>query len=783
MKRGAEKQLSKDDNLDDEVEEVQTGFQVAKESEMAKREIRGLPKRRSPAVAPGIPPASSPAPAASQKFGSFAGFGAVSGAATPFTFTPSPLAGPSQKPADAPAVSESASNATKKFASFLGPSSTAGAKPLLSSSSSETPKADASGDTDEIALKYYTSLRGLNSSFLSAVTKAIESDPFIDVADILGQYKKHRISAQHDYDGKSSHVKTQSAPSKPSIAPAPFTFSKPATSAPATMPVPPSGFAGFAATSSPVPATGSGFTPSPAAPASTESSPFSFASAAPASSDSKPPSAVSSSPFSGFSGAASSSSPFKPPASLASKESESTPSLKPAFSLGAFSSTGPTPSAFPFGGGGGGTSGSSTMLFSNPPKTSALFGSDKAAAEDKDKEKDRPTSSTPTPFAFALSPGTRLFGDTSSSLGSSGSIFGSATATKSVEDRDKDKEKDKAPSLPPPGSIFGGPFGSPTKPSPFTFGAAGSTAATTTTPTPAQFGFGVAPGSSEGSTPPKAGSIGFSFGSPSRPSSSQSTTPSASTAAAAAAAAAPVSVFGGFSSTLTASAAATVAPGGAPVPASTAGSTTPASTAESTPAPPPVAAATRGDTPATEGSVDEDGLARTMSPGLHGGEGDGEEGEETTFTVKAKVFKFTADSEGQLAWSDMGVGAFLSYPSLACFSLSPCLIHWCFDASFSSSFCIGMLRLKRHRETNTRRVILRSISTGKIIINFRIYPGLQPKRTAKTIAFTGHITSPGKETQTAQYRLRVGTEDAAKEVTEALEREVRLMQTESSPST
>jgi len=143
--------------------------------------------------------------------------------------------------------------------------------------------------------------------------------------------------------------------------------------------------------------------------------------------------------------------------------------------------------------------------------------------------------------------------------------------------------------------------------------------------------------------------------------------------------------------------------------------------------------------------VDEDGLVRTMSPGLHGGEGEGEEGEETTYTVKAKVFKFTTDREGQPTWSDMGV---------------------------------GMLRLKRHRETNARRVILRSTTTGKIIINFRIYSGLQPKRTGKTVAFTGHITSPGKETQTVQYRLRVGTEDAAKGMTEAIEREVRLTQTE-----
>ena len=66
--------------------------------------------------------------------------------------------------------------------------------------------------------------------------------------------------------------------------------------------------------------------------------------------------------------------------------------------------------------------------------------------------------------------------------------------------------------------------------------------------------------------------------------------------------------------------------------------------------------------------------------------------------------------------------------------------------------------------------------------NFRIYPGLQPKRSGKTVAFTGHITSPGKDTQTAQYRLRVANEAAAAEMTEAIEREVRLVQADSGPS-
>ncbi|KAI0305728.1 hypothetical protein B0F90DRAFT_1666544 [Multifurca ochricompacta] len=659
MKRGAEKQLSKDEDPDDEVEQVQSGFQIARESELAKREIKGLPKRRSPAILTG-PPTTSAAPAGAVKFGSFAGFGAAGGVLSPFTFASSAQA--------APAISESASNATKKFASFLGPSSTAGAKPVVSS---ETTRSDASGDTDEAALKYYTSLRGLNASFLSVVSKVIESDPFIDIADILEQYKKHRISVQQEYDGKSSQVATQSAPSltKPSIPTASLSFSKPATSAFATMPVPPSSFAGFPAPSATpsfvTPA--SGFTPSPAA-STVKPSPFSFPSAPPAFSDPKSASLAPTSSLSGFAAGAESSSLFKSSASFTQKEGEFTPSSKPAFSFGT-----PGPAV------------SSTTPFGNLPKVSTPFGSDKTVPEEKDNDDDKERESSFHLRLRHLAFPSRL----------------------STEDREKEKDG-KAAATTTTSSIFGGTFGSPAKSSPFTFGAAAAA-------TPAPFGFGVTSSGSEGSPPPKAGSVGFSFGSPSH-SPSQPTAP------------APGLAFN-FAST------------SASAPPSAAGS---ASTHLEIPS-----AAPRADTPATEGSQEDDGLARMLSPDIHGGEGEGEEDEETTYTVKAKVFKFTTDREGAPTWSEMG---------------------------------IGMLRLKKHKETNVRRVILRSSTTGKIIINFRIYPGLQPKRSAKTIAFTGHITLPGKDAQSVQYRLRVGTEATAVEMTEAIEREVRIIQAEAGPS-
>ncbi|KAH9047829.1 hypothetical protein EDB84DRAFT_386909 [Lactarius hengduanensis] len=651
---------------------------MAKESDLARREIKGLPKRKNPLAQAGLPPVTSATPAAAPKFGYFSGFGATSGATTPFTFAPSAPAGQPQEPAEAsrssaPAIAESASNATKKFASFLGPSSTAGAKPAVPSS--DSPKPDASGDTDEVALKYYTSLRGLNTSFLSAVSRVIDSDPFADVVDLLEQYKKHRISVQTEYDGKSSQSTTRSAPSaasKPVSSAAPLSFGKPATSTSAAMPVPPSSFAGFPAmsttASSTSPAPGAGFTPSPAASAVGSSS-FGFPSVPPASSDTKP-SAASSSPF------------------AASTTSGASP----------FGSSQPS---------------SGTSLFGGPPKSSTLFGPDSKSSTAEGKDKDKPASNAfgSAPFTLSIPPGTKLFGDTANS-NSASSIFG----TKSTE---KDKEKETSS---PPSSVFGTTtFGSPAKPSSSPFGGFGSAAATAT---PAQFVFGVAAGgAAEGTPSPKAGSVGFSFGSPSR-ASSQTAAP-----------AAPSSGGGlgfSFSSAPPASSGATAA-------------STPASTNLEVPS-----STSRADTPATEGTQ-EDGLARTQSPALPGGEGDaegeGEEDEETTYTVKAKVYKFTTDNEGAPSWAEMG---------------------------------IGMLRLKKHKVTNARRVILRSSTTGKIIINFRIYAGLQPKRNAKAVAFTGHITSPDKETQTVQYRLRVGTEATATEMAEAIEREVRLVQAEAS---
>ena len=71
------------------------------------------------------------------------------------------------------------------------------------------------------------------------------------------------------------------------------------------------------------------------------------------------------------------------------------------------------------------------------------------------------------------------------------------------------------------------------------------------------------------------------------------------------------------------------------------------------------------------------------SSSVHDIEGEGEEDEETTHEIRSKVFRMTKDKEGKVQWSDLGV---------------------------------GMLRLKRHKTTLARRVLLRNSGTGKITI-------------------------------------------------------------------
>ncbi|TFY66349.1 hypothetical protein EVG20_g4732 [Dentipellis fragilis] len=681
MKRGAEKQLSKDD-VDEEVEDGEPGqgIKVADQNVLAKRTIRGLPKRSQSGSPAPTPPSVNGSTSANSapKLPSFGGFGSTTGSssllfgassgAKPASSSPattSPFSFDSSAPpssgtslfggfGSAPPVASSASNTTKAFASVLSSSSTttrAGPPGPISIPGS----GDSAKYEDTVAVKYFTSLRGLNNSFISAISKAVESDPFIDIAEVLEQYKKHRISVQKEFDDDKASVPQSTTATRGSEMPK---LTPSVTSPPAFMPAPPSSFAGFSApstASSPASTPGGGFTPKPttestsspfsfgqpsatstttkeaAAPPAPPKSGFSFGQAAtPAPSTASSPSP----PKSAFSFGSTSDSPFAPKPFDTTKK-DNTPSSEPTSLFGSSSSAPKAPSSgFTFG--------------SSAPRTGVFFGSSATESKDgtgaKDKDDKAPaslfgvSSTTTTTSTSTMTTGKSLFGE------SGGFTFGTPEKAKS-------------------------PFETGAGKTTSAFGAFGSASG------PIGFGFGAAKAGE--ASPPAAKAIGFSFGTPPK----------------------------------------------------------------SEPAPVSVDAATgsREETPATD--VSEDGTGRVLSPGVHDQEGEGEEDEETTHAVRVKVLKLTESKlpEKPRYWADMGV---------------------------------GILRLKKHKETSARRAILRNSSTGKVIINFRIYSGLKPTLGKKNaVTFIGH----GEDGSAITYTLRFSKPEEGADLKAALEREVELV--------
>jgi len=118
-------------------------------------------------------------------------------------------------------------------------------------------------------------------------------------------------------------------------------------------------------------------------------------------------------------------------------------------------------------------------------------------------------------------------------------------------------------------------------------------------------------------------------------------------------------------------------------------------------------------------------------------EGEGEEDEETTHAIKSKVYRLMKTGE-EAKWGDLGV---------------------------------GIIRLKKHKESGSRRVLLRNSSTGKIVINFKVYGGLKPSLTDKTISFIGH----DEHGTATSYRIRVKTADQARDLKSAFDREIAFV--------
>lgn len=121
-------------------------------------------------------------------------------------------------------------------------------------------------------------------------------------------------------------------------------------------------------------------------------------------------------------------------------------------------------------------------------------------------------------------------------------------------------------------------------------------------------------------------------------------------------------------------------------------------------------------------------------------EGEGEEDEETVKAARVKAFRMRKKEEkdeekATSAWIEIGV---------------------------------GFIRLKKHKETPARRLLLRNSYSGKIQMNFALYPGLKASQTKKSLTLIGH--DEAGESQT--YSIRFQSEDVAKEFQAALDLEV-----------
>lgn len=108
----------------------------------------------------------------------------------------------------------------------------------------------------------------------------------------------------------------------------------------------------------------------------------------------------------------------------------------------------------------------------------------------------------------------------------------------------------------------------------------------------------------------------------------------------------------------------------------------------------------------------------------------------------------------------------------------------------------GILRLKKHKENDSRRVLLRNSSTGKVVIvsantyaflctctdasppqNFRIYSGMNAKAEKNVVSFIGHENG-----SQATYRIRTKTEEQANDLKSALDREIEFVRSKSPSS-
>lgn len=81
-----------------------------------------------------------------------------------------------------------------------------------------------------------------------------------------------------------------------------------------------------------------------------------------------------------------------------------------------------------------------------------------------------------------------------------------------------------------------------------------------------------------------------------------------------------------------------------------------------------------------------------------------------------------------------------------------------------------MLRCKKHKSTDVRRVLMRGSGSGRVILNFVVFASLKPTQQKKEIAFVAI-----DDGEPASFRLRVKNEAQAVALKEALLKEVEAV--------
>ncbi|EPQ28633.1 uncharacterized protein PFL1_03936 [Pseudozyma flocculosa PF-1] len=148
----------------------------------------------------------------------------------------------------------------------------------------------------------------------------------------------------------------------------------------------------------------------------------------------------------------------------------------------------------------------------------------------------------------------------------------------------------------------------------------------------------------------------------------------------------------------------------------------------------PASTLSRASTPASidEPTASDGKAAAAANSGSNGllGEGEGEEDETQMHEVRAKFWRF--DQEGK-AWKDLG---------------------------------IVIAKLKKHKETGKRRMLVRNEANGKVVVNFNLYSSIKVTQDKNVVSFLGFDGSTP-----TQFRCKIKTEDGARAFKDAIERE------------